>query len=583
MSMKVNGYPGLYISKTGIYGFRMATPKALLERRKREGQKCPREIKQSFNTKDIGVAKDMYYSLKRELNAEVQLSVTPKTMSPYPTESFRDDVLKKTAYYFQQYGGVVQEKFSKQMLKNEHNQLASAELRNNIIGYVKSKIKQFSSELEANIFSDTSRLFLSNFLAGRYSLAPEQEEFALKSFVSGALEGMLFYQDTKINFVHTEDNYPFRYPIVEEAVKKYRDSKENKVLEKIGKSKNTTTIQGIFEQWSKEGGDVAERLSAVESFIKCFPEKKDLDEVNSLDISNWLKILEKLPAGYLRINRLKDKSISELLEIAENEKLPGLKKVTINKYLTAFSAFYKWAKKNGLIKGTYGNPTSELSFSKKEVKTETRGREALTLEEARLVIDHYNNNYKLQNPDYYWASMLMLYNGLRQKEACQLEISDIRKKNNIWYISVQENRSEINSVKNKNSIRNIPIHKQLITWGFIDFVEERRKIMTGTNKQLFTNLKAYKKGNRYSYSKDFSAEFRKILKNLNIDRETVCAYSMRHTFIDALRRAGYVDNEIARMDGHSNQNAMTAHYGDFHDATDRFLEVIKTMVDSAEY
>ena len=78
----------------------------------------------------------------------------------------------------------------------------------------------------------------------------------------------------------------------------------------------------------------------------------------------------------------------------------------------------------------------------------------------------------------------MLHCGLRQKEASQLLISDIHTRNGLSYISVQADNSDIKSVKNEHSRRSIPIHQQLIDWGFLEYVEEQQKKTTSDNNRL---------------------------------------------------------------------------------------------------
>lgn len=118
-------------------------------------------------------------------------------------------------------------------------------------------------------------------------------------------------------------------------------------------------------------------------------------------------------------------------------------------------------------------------------------------------------------------------------------VAYIHTRNGLSYISVQADNSDIKSVKNEHSRRSIPIHQQLIDWGFLEYVEEQQKKTTSDNNRLFPNITMHNKGDRYSASKYYNKYFGEVLKGINLEGKGYSSYSMRHTFMDYLRRAGY--------------------------------------------
>ena len=70
----------------------------------------------------------------------------------------------------------------------------------------------------------------------------------------------------------------------------------------------------------------------------------------------------------------------------------------------------------------------------------------------------------------YWIPIIALYTGMRLEEIGQLLVSDIKCKNSIWYFDV--NSSEDKQLKNKSSVRRVPIHYDLIELEFIKYMKE---------------------------------------------------------------------------------------------------------------
>ncbi len=80
----------------------------------------------------------------------------------------------------------------------------------------------------------------------------------------------------------------------------------------------------------------------------------------------------------------------------------------------------------------------------------------------------------------FWIPLLALFSGARVEELCQLKADDIGRcveTGTPFYQITNEGEAHdgrAKTLKNKNSVRLIPIHQTLIDIGFLRFVEERR-------------------------------------------------------------------------------------------------------------
>lgn len=149
-----------------------------------------------------------------------------------------------------------------------------------------------------------------------------------------------------------------------------------------------------------------------------------------------------------------------------------------------------------------------------------------------------------------WVIALAYATGARLEEICQLRISHVKTADSIPYLHItnlDEEGNVVGKIKNKSSIRNIPIHNSLIDAGFLRYVSNLK------TEFLFSDLKpdtfASRGGN---WSKWYS---RYVRKTLGITNRKKTFHSFRHTFKDLCLGANLGGEEIAEaLLGHSTTN-----------------------------
>ena len=132
---------------------------------------------------------------------------------------------------------------------------------------------------------------------------------------------------------------------------------------------------------------------------------------------------------------------------------------------------------------------------------------------------------------YYWATVLSLFTGARASEILQLRLTDVFLDADIPYINI--NNSDNKFVKNKSSIRSIPLHPKILDLGFKRYCEqiksEEYEILFPDNTSLYINKPA----------NALSVWFNKYLLKLQIEpdnKRRKVFHSFRHTFITELQR-----------------------------------------------
>ncbi|WP_323717607.1 site-specific integrase [Paracoccus aminovorans] len=104
-------------------------------------------------------------------------------------------------------------------------------------------------------------------------------------------------------------------------------------------------------------------------------------------------------------------------------------------------------------------------------------------------------------------------------------------------------------------MRVVPVHPELIRLGFIRYHEMRMK---QSGAALFPDAVRNERGQMMA---DVSREFGRYLTRIGLKQgRGLSLYSFRHGAADALRRAGYLDNQFGFILGHT-EASMTGRYG----------------------
>ena len=134
-------------------------------------------------------------------------------------------------------------------------------------------------------------------------------------------------------------------------------------------------------------------------------------------------------------------------------------------------------------------------------------------------------NVVLRQSEKFWLPLLGLWTGARLNELCQLTTAHVRQHGKAHYIALTSDLR----LKNKASVRNVPLHSALVELGFLEFVAGCKE-----GERLFPNLPQHKTGR---YSDAAGKMFNRLLDSLGIKRPKMDFHSFRHTFSDACERS----------------------------------------------
>lgn len=249
---------------------------------------------------------------------------------------------------------------------------------------------------------------------------------------------------------------------------------------------------------------------------------------------------------------MREKGVHALLKYARDEYANPDRKTTfepiniktLKQHLAAIGAVLRFANVNG---DRLDDPTSSGIC---KVQTNTDDEESRPPYNQSDLKGIFGHSIFLEPVwDYrQWMPLLALHTGCRAAELGLSLIEDIKETNGTYYLSIRrkdDSGKVVKRVKNKSSVRSVPIHSSLIACGFIKYVDG---LKANGETRLFPTLKSL----QY-----FSSLWGQMRDEFGITDDSKVFHSFRHSFRDAIRRAK-IDRETGkRLMGHST--------GDIHD------------------
>ena len=311
---------------------------------------------------------------------------------------------------------------------------------------------------------------------------------------------------------------------------------------------------------------IEETCRDVGIFIETVGQGFHFAKIGKKEVREWKALLMGYPLRATEVSVFRGMTMAQIVEANLTLKRPVLSDRTVNRYLSSLSAFCDWAERNGYITE---NPCLGV-FLPKEKRSKTLPFKSDQMNALFTSpwftgcqsADEWRNVAKVGNvlirDHRFWVPLIMLFSGARPGEIGQLAVNDVRQLHGHWIMHITtegDDTDEGKSVKTPGSMRVVPIHPDLIRLGFIRYHEGRVK-EGGT--ALFP---AAVRNSRGQMMADVSREFGKYLTRIGLKAgRGLSMYSFRHGTVDALRRAGYLDQQFGFIIGHA-EPTTTGKYG----------------------
>jgi integrase len=285
------------------------------------------------------------------------------------------------------------------------------------------------------------------------------------------------------------------------------------------------------------------------------------NKISKKAVREWKALLMDYPVKAAEIAAFRGMTMKQVIKANEKQNKPKISDATVNRYLSALGAFCDWLVRNDYLDR---NPVEGLyQFIDKTARTKA----TFTTSQMNILFGsplftgcvndgewRLPGNHRVRDHRY-WLPLVMLFSGARPAEIAQLLIDDVREQHSHWIMHITTLGDDEKRVKNKGSMRVVPVHPELINLGSVEY---RNKMKARGETRLFPKATRNQRGQMVA---DFSRDFGRYLTRLGIkDGRGLSLYSFRHGFIDALRRAEYLDEQIGFLVGHK-KHTMTEQYG----------------------
>ncbi len=272
---------------------------------------------------------------------------------------------------------------------------------------------------------------------------------------------------------------------------------------------------------------------AVRMFVEVVGDKP-ARLVTLADARDFKDLLVKAPTSMSK--RFRGLTLRKAVKATRADRdLRRLAPASVDKYLGALSSLFAWAVMNDYADS---NPVSGLRVALD--KRADKQRRPFTADELRTIFAALEGEARSA----LWLPLLGAFTGARLGELCQLEASDVRARDGVDVISINDEGDK--ALKAKSAVREIPIHPALTEVGFLNFVADAK--VRGGGRLFDVTAPVYSK------------RFVRFRRALGITGRDVGYHSLRHCAADALRNAGVELEMRNAILGHA-QSAMGSRYG----------------------
>ena len=224
--------------------------------------------------------------------------------------------------------------------------------------------------------------------------------------------------------------------------------------------------------------------------------------------------------------------VSHLLGPAAN-----LKRKTAQRYVSSLSSLWSWLEARGLAQD---NPWLRQGIGKKSKRGETPTRKQWTDEAlVKVLSGTFTPRYNTILHD---LMRLALVTGTRLDELCALKANDVHKREDGWWIEIQQGKTEA-------AVRKVPVHDSAV------HVLERRK---GSRGFLFEGLVPGGPDKKRSWN--VSKAFGHYTHTLDLKEERQTFHSLRNTFVEVMEGAEVPLSTIELIIGHARQSLALGGY-----------------------
>lgn len=279
-----------------------------------------------------------------------------------------------------------------------------------------------------------------------------------------------------------------------------------------------------------------------------------------------VELLHRLPREYRRY--YVGLTPQQAIYRATADKKPTLSPKTVAHYIDTWRSFLLWCETEDLIASS---PAKTLKPPK--VKRNKDRQDAWTTPALNTLFgaDLYQSpEHRTERPGAFWVPIIALLQGMRLAEIVLLVKADLIDVQGIPCFDIRERPGR--TIKNEPSVRTVPVHKELIALGLLDYV---RDLPDGP---LWPDLMVGKRGDPLKDPADmYGKAFERQLTGLELSAPGLVFHALRHRFATACRAARMPDSCRQYLGGWAQSEGVASGYGK------QDIAALKEELDAVKY
>jgi integrase len=463
-------------------------------------------------------------------------------------------------------------------LRIDRGEIRSDDMVSMINGYSDLELLKRARQDDANLRSRRLTALKRDLAAGRYALVEKDVHHFIERHQLLVDDGSEQFRELSALMMRADIEALER--TVERDVGEYSGRPKDPIVKPaLAKPREAAapgqSIMELFEVYARENprrvtpDTLAQARRDIGLFVDHVGTTFPVSKIDKKPVREWKALLMLYPVKATETKEFKGMKIAQIVAHNETVRKSVLSVNTVNRYLSNLAAFCSWLVGHGYI--DY-NPTEGMFLAKDKRKKVY----PFTVDQMKALFRSplftgcasddaprfWNKPGDVRIRDHrYWIPLIMLYSGARPGEIAQLGLSDVREEQQTWIFDITETADDggdgVKRLKTQGSRRVVPVHKELIELGFLDYLAA---IRDGGHTRVFPLAVRNERGQMLS---DFSRDFGRYLEKISLKNgRGLSLYSFRHGAFDAMRRAGYLDEQFNFIFGHvSTGNRVTQGYG----------------------
>ena len=363
-------------------------------------------------------------------------------------------------------------------------------------------------------------------------------------------------------FIEPSETVRVQQPLLDLLTDKIAERLRSATPSRTGKS-----LESVFDQfladprhdWCSRTGQ--SYRTTRRWVLDVFGADTPIDAITRESCREFVELLRRLPKHSDK--RFAGIAVREIVATTEGRvDVERINAANVNAYLVRLGGMFNWAVAEGYVAS---NPSKGLRVrdpvKRRDKRIPFSALQLNTIFWAPLYtgcVDDRNGYARTgdQTPRRarFWVPLIALYSGMRLNEIAQLDAADVVCIDGVTCFQVEAGGiagDETKRIKTDASERLVPIHDELIRFGFLAYAAERNR---AGDEKLFPEVPLSPLGYR---SVSLSRWFARFLEKSGAAAPRTCFHSFRHNFRDALRDA-QVPREIALLLGGWTENGPIA-------------------------